>query len=197
MIFQNTSLSVKKDRRRNCTHLIEYMNIFYKISCLNMCDISIQKKKEQYFFISLTLSFIYRSKIILYFNFAFHIFPKDFKLIKMHEQVIFKTDPLVARTLWISVSAFIKRIDKLLTYCKYWICRLIIFFITDLTMNFKFIFYWNRGNNHFKIMFLLLMKKKKTVRFQDIICITNKFYIIIIVQFVPSLINSIFNVNSC
>lgn len=75
------------------------MNIFYKISCLNVCDISIPKKKEQYFFISLTLSFIYRSKIILYFNFAFHIFPKDFKLIKMHEQVIFKTDPLVARTL--------------------------------------------------------------------------------------------------
>lgn len=168
------------------------MNIFYKISCLNVCDISIPKKKEQYFFINLTLSFIYRSKIILYFNFAFHIFPKDFKLIKMHEQVIFKTDPLVARTLWISVSAFIKRIDKLLTYCKYWICRLIIFFITDLTMNFKFIFYWNRGNNHFKIMFLLLMKKKKTVRFQDIICITNKFYIIIIVQFLPSLINLIF-----
>lgn len=168
------------------------MNIFYKISCLNVCDISIPKKKEQYFFISLTLSFIYRSKIILYFNFAFHIFPKDFKLIKMHEQVIFKTDPLVAHTLWISVSAFIKRIDKLLTYCKYWICRLIIFFITDLTMNFKFIFYWNRGNNYFKIMFLLLMKKKKTVRFQDIICTINKFYIIIIVQFVPSLINSIF-----
>lgn len=41
-------------------------------------------------------------------------------------------------------------------------------------------------------MFLLLMKKKKTVRFQDIICITNKFYIIIIVQFLPSLINLIF-----
>lgn len=64
-----------------------------------MCDISIQKKKEQYFFTNLTLNFIYRSKIILYFNFAFYIFPKDFKLIKMHEQVIFKTDPLVACTL--------------------------------------------------------------------------------------------------
>lgn len=125
---------------------------------------SIPKKRNSIFLSALQLIFIVQRLFYIIFNFAFYGFPKDFKLIKMHEQIIFKTDP---RTLWISLmhfcDAFIKRIDKLLTYCKYWICRLTIFLLPTWRWILNLYFIEITHLKHLKIMFFLLTKKKKKI----------------------------------